>query len=173
MRRVCRRKVICLRSFSVWYLHVILWDSCITTCTVGQWRWRSRWPAYSSRGSATETYATSLYPRTTKQSGSLSRRCYRHLHSKRTCKTIPKNTKTEITTYSDRNSLTQFAARTCYARRTEHIYTAVTICSHRDRIPTENVVVITLVVWNVTSRTAAAGYQNSGAVCCLRLQRIT
>jgi len=102
-----------------------------------QCRWRSVWPAYSSRGSATETYATSLYPRITKQSGPLSRRCYRHLHSRRTSKTIPTNTKTETTTYPYRDFITQFAARTCYARRTAHIYTTVTICLLRNRIPTE------------------------------------
>jgi len=173
MRRLWRRKVLCLGSFSVWFLQVIVWDSCITTCTVGHRRWRSRWPAYSSRGSETETYATSLYPRITKQSGSLSRRCYRHLHSKRTCKTIPTNTKTETTTYPYRNSLTRFAACIGHARRTKHIYTAVTICSNRDRIPTENLVVITLVVCDKTSRTSADGYQNSGVACCLRLQGIT
>jgi hypothetical protein len=37
-------------DFSAWF-EVIVRDSWIATCTLGQWKWRSRWSDYSSRGS--------------------------------------------------------------------------------------------------------------------------
>ena len=37
-------------DFVAWILHVIIKDLCNTTCTVGHWRWWSRWPACILQG---------------------------------------------------------------------------------------------------------------------------